>query len=82
MAPDEQLMAVPVRLAADARTVEAGTPVPLFRTRMGAWQATSPEYVVSPDGQSFLIHTLTEETSNPPITVILNWKSKAAGASN
>ena len=46
--------------------VEAGTPVALFSTPPG------PEYAASPDGQRFLVNTITEEAS--PITVLLNWK--------
>lgn len=33
------------------------------------------EYVVSPDGQRFLVNTVVQETT-PPITLILNWKPK------
>ena len=32
------------------------------------------QYVVSPDGQRFLINTLTKEATTSPITLILNWK--------
>ena len=57
--------------------VEPGAPVPLFATHVGGavqgpnrWQ-----YMVSPDGQRFLMNTVTEEAPSP-ITVILNWKAK------
>jgi hypothetical protein len=32
------------------------------------------QYDVAPDGQRFLMNTLTENTSTSPITLILNWK--------
>jgi hypothetical protein len=34
------------------------------------------QYVVSPDGQSFVINSVVGEASTSPITVILNWKPK------
>jgi len=33
-----------------------------------------PQYGVSPDGQRFLMNTITEEATFP-IAVILNWKA-------
>jgi len=55
--------------------IEAGVPAPLFTTRVGgAIQSVfQQQYVVSPDGQRFLMSTVTE-THTPAITVILNWK--------
>jgi hypothetical protein len=49
IAPDNRLMAVPVRLAPDRPAVESDAPIPLFATRFGgAWQAPlGREYVVS-----------------------------------
>jgi serine/threonine protein kinase/Tol biopolymer transport system component len=76
VSPDGRLMAVPIRPAADRRSLEAGAPVPLFATRMGG---TTPginrqEYVVSKDGQRFLVDVAESVAS--PITVVLNWKIK------
>ena len=78
VAPDRQLMAVPIRLGPDSQTLETGTPVPLFETRVGGWAGglPGPQYVVSPDGRRFLMNTLREEAITSPITVILNWKAK------
>jgi hypothetical protein len=72
---DEQLMAVPLSLQADA--LLPGTPTALFRVRVGGAQPgnSGPQYVVSPDGQRFLINSLAEEVASP-ITVILNWKAR------
>jgi hypothetical protein len=75
---DGRLMAVPFQVASGSQTVEPGTPVPLFATRMfgGALQgAFRQQYVVSRDGQRFLINSLTAATTSP-ITLILNWKPK------
>ena len=78
---DEQLMAVPIQQ--QAGTIEAGAPVPLFRTRSGgAQQANSgPQYEVAPDGQRFLVNTVAEEVPSP-ITVILNWRPDGDTRSN
>jgi len=48
-------MAVPVTL--NGPTLEAGTPVALFATPPGS------QYPVVPDGQRFLVNTITEEAS-------------------
>jgi serine/threonine protein kinase len=76
MALDGRLMAVPIRLPATGDTVEAGVPVPLFLTHVprAVEHIDGPQYVVSPDGQRFLVNTLIESGDMPPITVILNWK--------
>ena len=76
LTPDNRLMAVPIRLGPGRASVEIGTPVPLFTTRL----AGTPEhfgarhYNVSRDGQRFLVDTLKEVTL--PITVVLNWRQK------
>jgi serine/threonine protein kinase len=75
---DDRLMAAPVRLDNVGQFVEAGAPVPLFTTHIGgALQAFNrQQYVVSRDGQRFLMSTFKEEASTSPISVILNWKPK------
>ena len=77
IALDGRLMAAPISLASNGQAVEAGVPVPLFATRVGgAVQGFNrQQYMVSPDGQRFLMNTVTEEATSP-ITVILNWKPK------
>jgi len=76
IAPDNRLMAVPIRLAPDRQLVESGAHTPLFVTHLGgAWQAPpGREYVVSSDGR-FLVNTAVEEPLSS-ISVILNWKAK------
>jgi hypothetical protein len=74
IALDDRLMAAPIRITPDGKTIETGTPVPLFGTRVGgAVQGIyRPQYMVSPDGQRFLMSTVTEEAA-PPLTIVLNW---------
>jgi serine/threonine protein kinase len=78
IALDGRLMAVAIRLASSGQAVEAGAPVPLFATHVGgAVQGVSrQQYIVSVDGQRFLMNTVTEDAT-APITVILNWKAKS-----
>jgi serine/threonine protein kinase/dipeptidyl aminopeptidase/acylaminoacyl peptidase len=78
IALDGRLMAVPIRFVSEGTSVEAGAPIPLFATRVGG--AVRPtdmqQYVVSSDGQRFLMNTIIEEPS-AAITVILNFKPKS-----
>jgi serine/threonine protein kinase len=78
--PDERLMAVVVQ-AASAQALEAGEPTPLFvlhvggivqRIGVGA-DISRQQYMVSSDGQRFLVNTALEEMTTSPITLILNW---------
>jgi hypothetical protein len=32
--------------------------------------------ISTPDGQRFLVNSITEETSSTPITLVLNWTPK------
>jgi serine/threonine protein kinase len=77
IALDARLMAVPIRLAPSRETLEAGSPIPLFTTRVGGALAFPfrQQYDVSSDGRRFLMNTVTAENA-APITVILNWKAK------
>jgi hypothetical protein len=38
--------------------------------------AAGPQYIVSQDGQRFLMNTVTDEAA-APITLILNWTPKS-----
>jgi hypothetical protein len=77
IALDDRLMAVPIQPGTASIGIQAGAPVPLFTTRVGG--AVQPlyrqEYIVSKDGQRFLMNTATDE-STPAVTLILNWKPK------
>jgi Tol biopolymer transport system component len=77
IAPDGKLMAVPV--TPTSSKFEGGKPVALFPTRIagGGTVATNrPQYAVSKDGR-FLINQRLEESTNTPITLLLNWKPPA-----
>jgi dipeptidyl aminopeptidase/acylaminoacyl peptidase len=73
---DDRLMAVPMRFSSDGETAEPGTPQALFVTNVGstAINTNRQQYVVAPDGQSFVMNSVIGEPSTSPITVILNWK--------
>jgi Tol biopolymer transport system component len=63
-----KLMAVEVNT--DGSTFEAGIPKALFETHIGLIRRNP--YLVTGDGQRFLIITPVEQTTSP-ITVVLNW---------
>jgi eukaryotic-like serine/threonine-protein kinase len=74
LAPAGELMAVPIR---SERTLEAGSPMPLFKTHMAdvgsLIEMPFQSYAVAPDGQRFLINSIAEDTPAPSLTVVLNW---------
>jgi Tol biopolymer transport system component len=73
IAPDGRLMAVPVSFASNGQEIQLGAAVPLFTTRVESARVggLSHAYVVSNDGQRFLMNTFTEQAESP-ITLILN----------
>ena len=73
---DERLMSVRVNPRAESGSVDTATPVPLFVTHLGgALQLSSrQQYVVSSDGQRFLMNTIVGDGATSPLTVILNWR--------
>jgi serine/threonine protein kinase len=76
LALDEQMMAVPIRLGTDGRTIKTEKPVRLFGASVGgAVQFGRQEYVVSSNGQRFLLNTAPEEPTLP-IAFILNWTGR------
>jgi Tol biopolymer transport system component/DNA-binding winged helix-turn-helix (wHTH) protein len=76
IALDGQLMSVPIRYSANGREIRPEASVALFPTGVGGAVHSNDrqQFVVSNDGQRFLMNTLSE--ANSPITVILNWKGK------
>lgn len=74
LAPDDELMAVPVmtQSTAQAATITPGTPAALFRAHM-VEGSQKPQYDVARDGR-FLINTELESASTEPIHLLLNWK--------
>ena len=75
MAADRRLTSVRVTFGANGPPV-LGAPLPLFRTESDYSFLTRQQYVVSPDGQRFLINASTDAIDPPSITLILNWKGK------
>jgi Tol biopolymer transport system component len=77
IALDGQVTAVPIRVSTDGQSIERGTPTPLFQARPSGGVVTAAplrqQYVVSPDGQRFLVNSTVEDVVSP-ITVIMNWK--------
>ena len=79
VAPDARLMAVPIRVASDTRTLEAGVSVPLFPSRLAnggnipsyGFQARA-QYAVAADGR-FLINVAADDGIASPITIVQNW---------
>jgi len=73
---DEGLMAVPLRVSSDNKTLEPGPARALFLTRIPGGAVLGgglrQQYVVSPDGQRFLMRTVVDDAPTP-ITLILNW---------
>ena len=71
VAPNKTLMSVEIRTGS---TVEIGAPKPLFLTRIRSYDAPN-RYVVSPDGQKFLVNAPAGDATIAPINVIVNWAS-------
>jgi Tol biopolymer transport system component len=75
---DGRLMAVSLRLSANGDGLEAGTPIPLFATRVGdpvpLTSGYRQDYVMTPDATRFLMNTIVDDEDVPPLTVILNWR--------
>jgi len=73
LAPDGKIMAVEVN-AGD--TFDAGVPVPLFPTFVipqGLIGSDRNQYVVTSDGQRFLINSAPAQAIFAPIMVVFNW---------
>ncbi|MGD9590147.1 MAG: hypothetical protein AB7Q37_12590 [Pyrinomonadaceae bacterium] len=72
IASDSSMMAASVQT--DGTEFQFAAPKPLFKTRTLSLEgAIFREYDVSPDGQRFLIGTLTSDSKAPAPTLILNW---------
>jgi hypothetical protein len=78
LAPDGTLMAVDV--ATPGSTIETGIPRALFATGItGSFVDRFNQYVVTRDGQRFLVNISEEDIRSAPITVVLNWDAAGAG---
>lgn len=70
LAPDRKLMAVDVTLSP---RFEASVPKTLFGTRALTFSDFRNHYVVTADGQRFLINSLPADGGSTPIDVVKNW---------
>ena len=65
-------------MAVDVRAVgamlQAGVPRVLFEANLDPRTAVRNRYVVSPDGQRFLIIAPAEQAGPAPLTVVLDWR--------
>jgi eukaryotic-like serine/threonine-protein kinase len=76
LGPGDRLMAAPIRLDSERDTAEVWPSMSLFSPHLSG-NPRNPigrHYMVSQDGQRFLMDTLKEVTL--PITVLLNWKPR------
>jgi len=64
------MMVVDVKLRP---SFQAGVPKPLFDTRVLTFTDFRNHYVVTSDGQRFLINSITQERSTTPIDIVKNW---------
>jgi Tol biopolymer transport system component len=72
LSADGKLMAVDV--TTDGAGFAAGVPRALFDVDIPETTIPYPsDYTVSADGQRFLVNTVVDQPSRPPLTVILNW---------
>jgi len=76
VASDDRLMAAPIQVSSDGKAVEPGSPVGLFQTDVGSTVLLKyrQQYLVTRDGQSFVMNSAVPGGVASPITVILNWK--------
>jgi len=74
---DGMLMAVPIMIAKDARSIDPGVPVALFRTGIGRVLRSNPgaQYVVADNGRRFLMNDVVVDGASTSIRIILNWQS-------
>ena len=76
---DSKMMAAPVKLSPDGKSLETGTPAALFPVRIAGGPLpgiNKQQYAVSSDGQRFLVNLAVGEGTASPITLIYNWKPK------
>ena len=73
LAPDGRLMVADVKTTAPS--LETGSPRALFDTGVrGLFLDRRNHYVVTRDGQRFLVNVTAEDDNLAPITVVMNWR--------
>lgn len=71
IAPDKKLMSVTVNAGS---TFETTTPAVLFITQVHSYNSPN-RYVVSADGQQFLVNCPAGEVTRTPFAIVTNWAS-------
>ena len=71
---DDRMMAVSVATRADG-TVDVGKPAALFPTDIGSTVRLKyrQQYMVAPDGTSFVLNSTVDRPSTTPVVLIMNW---------
>jgi serine/threonine protein kinase len=72
IAPGGRLMAVPFTSTSGSRPGDFGTPAMLFPVRVEPGDPAYHQYIVSPDGERFLVNMVTDATPEV-ISAIVNW---------
>jgi Tol biopolymer transport system component len=67
LSSDKQIMSVGIQIQ---KVFSAATPRPLFRLS----RLSSEDFDVAPDGQRFLFIIAEREASEPPISLVFNWR--------
>jgi eukaryotic-like serine/threonine-protein kinase len=75
LSKDKKLMAVPVKTGT---LFEAGAPSPLFQVQVVPKSLTDDknQYLVTADGQRFLVVAISDDSVGQPITAVLNWTTE------
>ena len=81
VAADRRLTVVPVTFSVNGM-IRIGRPAPLFPTGFDATLLLRQQYVVSADGQRFLMNNLTDAVDPHSMTVILNWQAALTAREN
>jgi Tol biopolymer transport system component len=77
LAPDGRLMAADVIASSDS--IDIGAPRALFGTGItGGFVDRFNQYLVTRDGQRFLVNRSAEDENPAPITVVMNWDVRPA----
>lgn len=75
IALDGRLTSARLQIGADSRSLNVDTPVPLFTANVGSVGGPGPQYVVSADGQQFLMNAVVWD-ADAPIRLTLNWNPR------
>jgi hypothetical protein len=76
VALDGRLMAVAIRFVSQGQAIEVGAPTATFSAPLGRGVQTSnrQQYMVSPDGQRFLMNVIADGDEPSSMRVVLNFK--------